>query len=171
MTRRRRHTSLIPLSHQHRDALGLAFRLHHPSPPGPATAMTPPSTPQSRATDALAFFTVHLVGHFRAEETALFPFLRARQAGDTAGAALLDQLVAEHRQLEAIRDQVAAAGDEAALVPVLVAFADLLEAHVRREERELFEHFPDAVSAADADALTAGIRDALALPGPGGLSG
>jgi hemerythrin-like domain-containing protein len=132
--------------------------------------MTPPSTPQSRATETLAFFTAHLVGHFRAEETALFPFLRARRAGDTAGEALLDQLVAEHRQLEATRDQVAAAVDEAALMPVLVAFADLLEAHVRREERELFERFPDGVSAADADALAAGIRDALVLPGPGGIS-
>jgi hemerythrin-like domain-containing protein len=170
MTRRRRHPSLIPLSHQHRDALGLAFRLHHPSPPGPATAMTPPSTPQSRASETLAFFTAHLIGHFRAEETALFPFLRARQAGDAAGAALLDQLVADHRQLEAIRDQVAAAVDEAALIPILVAFADLLEAHVRREERELFEQLPDEVSSADADALAAAIRDALALPDPGEIS-
>ena len=44
MARRRRHASLVPLSHDHRDALGLAFRLRHPAPPGPVTPMTPAGT-------------------------------------------------------------------------------------------------------------------------------
>ena len=161
MPRRRRHSSLIPLSHQHRDALALAFRLHHPAPPGPVTAMTPASTPQSRAADTLAFFDRHLVAHFRAEEDVLFPFLRARPASDRDRAALLDALVADHRQLEALRDRVAAADGDAALAPELAAFADLLEAHVRREERELFEHFPDAIAADDAEALAAAIRGVI----------
>jgi hemerythrin superfamily protein len=162
MSRRRRHPSLIPLSHQHRDALALAFRLHHPAPPGPVTAMTPASTPQSRAADALAFFERDLVAHFRAEEDVLFPFLRARQDRT----ALLDVLVAEHRELEALRDRLAGAADDAALAPVLTGFADLLEAHVRREERELFEHFPEGIAPADADALAAGIRGAIGRPAP-----
>jgi hemerythrin superfamily protein len=157
MPRRRRHPSLIPLSHQHRDALALAFRLHHPAPPGPVTAMTPASTPQSRAADTLAFFARHLVAHFRAEEDVLFPFLRACQDR----MAVLDELVADHRRLEALRDRVAAAADDAALAPALTAFADLLEAHVRREERELFEHFPEAIAPDEADALAAGIRSAI----------
>ena len=163
MTRRRRHPSLIPLSHQHRDALGLAFRLHHPSPPGPATAMTPASTPQSRASEMLDFYTRHLAGHFRAEEQALFPFLRARLASDPVRVALLDDLVADHRRLETLRAAVAAADGEATLAPALTAFADLLETHVRREERELFELFPDAVGATDAEALGAAIRHALGM--------
>jgi Hemerythrin HHE cation binding domain len=162
MSRRRRHPSLIPLSHQHRDALALAFRLHHPAPPGPVTAMTPASTPQSRAADALAFFARDLVAHFRAEEDVLFPFLRTRHVQPE----LLDVLVAEHRGLEALRDGVAGAADDAALAPALTAFADLLEAHVRREERELFEHFPAGITPADADALAAGIRGAIGRPAP-----
>jgi hemerythrin-like domain-containing protein len=160
MPRRRRHPSLIPLSHQHRDALALAFRLHHPAPPGPVTAMTPASTPQSRAADVLAFFARDLAAHFRAEEEVLFPFLRARQDRRE----LLNLLVTEHRELEALRDRVAGAADDAALAPALTAFADLLEAHVRREERELFEHFPEPIAAADAEALAAGIRGAIARP-------
>ncbi len=158
MGRRRRHHSLIPLSHQHREALSLAFRLHHPAPPGRVTLMTPASTPQSRAADTLTFFTQHLAGHFRAEEDVLFPFLRERMAGDAG--ALLAQLVADHRRLEGLRDTVAAADGEA-LTAALTAFADLLEAHVRREERELFEHFPEAVPAAEAEALGAAIRRAV----------
>ena len=122
--------------------------------------MTPASTPRSRADETIAFFTDHLAAHFRAEEEALFRFLRPLLARQPEGLALIDALVADHRELEARRDAVAAAEGEA-LAPALVAFADLLEAHVRREERELFEHFPDGVPAEDAHALGAAIRQLL----------
>ncbi|MCW5893705.1 MAG: hemerythrin domain-containing protein [bacterium] len=159
MARRRRHPSLVPLSHDHRDALGLAFRLRHPAPPGPVTAMTPASTPASRAAETLAFWDRHLVGHFAAEETLLFPFLRTHLAD---AAPLLDALVAEHRTLAARRDAVATAADAGgpALDAALLAFGEELERHVRREERELFEHFPD-VAADDGQRLADAIREAL----------
>jgi hemerythrin-like domain-containing protein len=164
MTRRRRHPILIPLSHEHREALGLAFRLHHPAPPGPVTAMTPASTADSRAREVLAFVDDRLARHFRAEEEALFPFLRARLAGDPGRLALLDQLTAEHRQLEARRDGVATADGDGALAVALTAFADLLEAHVRLEERELFEHFPESIPPAEAEGVRARIRTLLDIP-------
>jgi hemerythrin-like domain-containing protein len=64
--------------------------------------------------------------------------------------------------MEALRDGVTAAGDdEAALAPALAAFADLLEAHVRCEERELFEVVPDVLAHGDAERLEAAIRAAL----------
>src|SRR5262245_66013110 len=97
MTRRRRHPSLVPFSHDHRDALALAFRLHHPAPPGPVTSMTPASTPRSRADETLAFFTDHLAAHLRAEEEALFRFLRPLLAAQPERLALIDALVADHR--------------------------------------------------------------------------
>jgi iron-sulfur cluster repair protein YtfE (RIC family) len=163
MPRRRRHPSLIPLWQQHRDALMLAFRLRHPAPPAPVTPMTPASTPQSRAVDTLAFYDQHLRGHFRAEEDELFPFLRRRQSDDAAHAALFEELAAQHRRLEALRDAIAAADGEAALGAALETFAELLETHVRREERELFENFPDAVPPEETETLAAAIRS-LARP-------
>ncbi len=123
--------------------------------------MTPASTPQSRAAETLAFFDRDLTPHFRAEEDVLFPFLRTRPSTDGARTALLDALIAEHRRLEALRERVASATGDDALAPALTAFADLLETHVRREERELFEHFPEAVAGDDAEALAAGIRGAI----------
>ncbi|HEV7735444.1 MAG TPA: hemerythrin domain-containing protein [Candidatus Binatia bacterium] len=158
MARRRRHPSLIPLSHDHRDALGLAFRLHHPSPPGPVTAMTPASTPESRRAETLAFFTAHLVPHFHAEETLLFPFLRDRVP---ATAPLLDALVADHRRFEQLRDAVEGAHDDATRGPALTAFADLLETHVRREERELFDAFPEGLPQEETQRLGDAIRVAI----------
>jgi hemerythrin-like domain-containing protein len=128
--------------------------------------MTPASTPQSRAADVLGFFERHLVGHFHAEEEALFPFLRERW-GDPDRDALLEELIADHRRLEALRNQLAAADGETVVIATLVAFADLLEAHVRREERELFEHFPDGIGAGDAEKLDTAIRALLARHAPG----
>jgi len=120
--------------------------------------MTPASTPQSRAAETLDFYERHLRGHFRAEENELFPFLRRRLSNEPARAALLDELATEHRRLADLRDAIAAADGEGALGTALASFADLLETHVRREERELFEHFPEAVPAGEAERLAAAIR-------------
>jgi iron-sulfur cluster repair protein YtfE (RIC family) len=173
----RRHPSLIPLSRDHHDALALAFRLQHPSPPGPATAMTPPSTAESRARETLDFFVAHLEGHFRAEEEVLFPAVVGADRADGACRALVADLVAEHRAMETQRDAIAtalaSAGD---LGAALAAFAATLERHVRREERELFIAFADLVPEPDASALGPPIDAILAarppracdLPGAGG---
>lgn len=164
VARRRRHASLIPLSHDHRTALGLAFRLHHPAPPGPVTAMTPASTPASRAAETLAFYDDHLLAHFRAEEEVLFPFLRTTMDG--AAATLMDALTADHRRFAVLCDAVAKADDDAARDVALTAFADLLEQHVRREERELFERFPDHVATADAEAMATRLLALLGRAAP-----
>ncbi len=153
-----RHPSLVPLSHDHREALGLAFFLHNPAPPGRVTAMTPASTPASRRARLLNFYDQHLRTHFRAEEEVLFPALPART--------LIRTLVAEHRRFETLRDAIAAAADNAAIDASLVAFADLLEAHVRREERELFAFFPDGLADADVARIAEGVRAILATRWP-----
>jgi len=177
----RRHPSLVALSRDHHDALALAFRLHHPSPPGPATAVTPPSTPRGRAAAVLDFFRAHLAGHFAAEEEALFPAVAARLAPAAAEHALLGALIDDHRRMEALRDEIARAlearapgEDDAQLAAALQALADLLERHVRREERELFARFVDLAgdgAHAELEQHIAAILArrppaACALPGP-----
>ena len=163
----RRHPSLVPLSRDHRDALALAFRLHHPSPPGPATAVTPPSTPAGRAAEVLDFFVVHLDGHFRAEEVILFPAIEAHVAPDAPTAVLLHALRDEHRLLAQLRDAIAGALDadddtrDARLAAPLQELADVLERHVRREERELFAEFPVLVPESEASALSPRIDEVL----------
>ncbi|MDG2303564.1 MAG: hemerythrin domain-containing protein [Candidatus Binatia bacterium] len=158
----RRHPSLIPLSHDHREALGLVFRLHNPAPPGRVTAMTPVSTAASRATETIEFFSRHLETHFRAEEEALFPFLVARAELDDASGSLVERLIGEHRRLGELRDAIEAAARGAGeLEEALVAFGDLLETHVRTEERELFARFPADLPEDEAGPVAAAIRAAL----------
>lgn len=124
------------------------------------TPMTPASTPASRAAETATFWERHLVGHFAVEEDLLFPFLRAHAA---EVAPLCDALVDEHRRLAADKDAVAAAvaAGGPALDAALLAFGERLEGHVRREERDLFEHFPDTVAPETAQQLADAIRAAL----------
>jgi len=138
----RRHDAIIPLSHDHQQALSLAFRLHHPAPPGPVTPTTPESTPESRRAETLAFFRDHLLRHFAIEEEILFPVLTASYGPASKERALVEDLCAEHRRMSALRDAIAEAGTEAELERTLREFADVLAGHVRREERELFAEFP-----------------------------
>jgi hemerythrin superfamily protein len=100
--------------------------------------MTPTSTPGSRARETAAFFEQSLAAHFRAEETALFPALRAHLPRDAPEQRLLEELVADHRHLEALRDALVSARSDDDRERVLATLAAVLERHVRREERDLF---------------------------------
>ena len=97
---------------------------------------------REKAAQAAQFFATDLTTHFRAEEGALFPAMR-----DFVGATkLINELVSEHRKLEALAERLRAP-DAAKLVGTLGEFADLLEAHIRKEERELFPLYERLVSA------------------------
>ena len=154
----RRHDALIPLSQDHRSALALAFRLHNPAPPGPVTPTTPASTPASRAAETLAFFEKHLVEHFAIEEELLFPLLRRLGVAPEVDAGLIDRLEGEHRELEVLRSRIAGAKNEPELCAALTAFADLLERHVRSEERGLFVHVPGGLPDTEVRELQAAIH-------------
>jgi Hemerythrin HHE cation binding domain len=106
-----RHPAVIPLSRDHQDALTLAFRLLHPAPPGPVTAVTPESTLAGRVTWVVGFFEHSLLAHFEEEERVVFPEIRRHRS---AGAGLLDTLEAEHVRLVELRDGVRGAIDDAA---------------------------------------------------------
>jgi len=122
------------------------------------TPTTPASTLASRATETLAFFRDQLVEHFAIEEELVFPALRRAFAAASAERALLERVTAEHRELEALRDRIELATDDADLSAALTAFAELLERHVRTEERGLFAHFPGALPTADVARLTTAVH-------------
>lgn len=119
----KRHPALLQLSREHHTALKLALdcRKARESADGAAEAALLARIP--------GLFAAELEPHFQCEETDLLPQLEA--VGETA---LVRRTLEEHREL---RRLVACLGrgEAAALLP----FAELLQAHVRFEERELFE--------------------------------
>ncbi len=82
----RRHQSLIPLSHEHHDALMLAWRLR--------TGNLSKREPELRAKHVSAFFEYRLINHMRLEEELLFPACRAVLGVE---ALLIDVLLSDHR--------------------------------------------------------------------------
>lgn len=125
----RRHESLIPLSREHHYGLMLCLHIRR----GLLQHGDDETWVRAKAAKAAEFFASDLTPHFEAEEEALFPAMR-----DFAGASdLLDELLSQHRELERLGNQLRGAAS-ARLAELLVEFADLLEAHIRKEERELF---------------------------------
>jgi quercetin dioxygenase-like cupin family protein len=125
----RRHRALIPLSHDHHEALVAARRLRRGADaPEPNTA----------AAAFLTFFAASAVPHFREEEELLFPHVV-----DTVEAReLVLQALLEHQRLHAaaseLRELVAQGNAELAVAGRMRELATLLESHVRLEERRLF---------------------------------
>ncbi|MGH7769271.1 MAG: hemerythrin domain-containing protein [Candidatus Binatia bacterium] len=128
-----RHPSLIPLSHDHHHGLALALRCRKQA----LGRLKPLGIHglKERAQELKEFFRASLAPHFAAEESALFPFMRA---SIPESAPLIAELLAEHEQL---RGWLARLEEEKHLAKILFEAADLLERHIRREERELFPLF------------------------------
>ena len=120
-----RDPSLIPLSHQHQHGLALCVTIERG-----LRQDRSPETAAKMARRVADIFDLELRNHFDVEERILFPAIR-ENLGPTP---LVDELIAEHRQLEALVRDVATAEPE-----VLLRFAAQLSEHIRREERELFE--------------------------------
>ena len=129
----KRHPALIPLSHDHHDALVVAQALILGQSPAPRSDW--PTDRRTQVNRVIAFFTHTLRSHFEVEEAHLFPTVLAHLPGE---ADLVAQLLDEH---DAIRAQVRELERDptTALTVRLPALGRLLEAHVRREERVLFE--------------------------------
>lgn len=129
MTSSRRHESLIPLSREHQYALLLCLRIHR----GLIEHHADSDWLLMKAGHAVRFFEGDLVTHFQAEEEFLFPAMLKFPAAPE----LIDQLLAQHETIKSLIDQLRQA-EAGSLEETLKEFADTLEAHIRKEERELF---------------------------------
>ena len=150
-----RHPSLVPLSHDRHHGVALALRcrkqaLGQLKPLGPAGL-------RKRAKEFSDFYRANLSRHFRAEEEILFPLMRLAVP---SSAPMLDELLAQHEQLRQAVPQLEA---ESRLAKVIFDLGDLLERHIRREERELFPLFEAHVEAARAEKAGAEMGKLLAV--------
>ena len=124
-----RHALLIPLSRDHHRDLVHARRLH-------AAAQEAPSERVAAARAFVAFFSTHMVSHFRREEETVFPLLVEADGEDRA---LLVQALLDHQRLHALAARLADELDvDAVSSELLNETGSMLESHVRLEERRLF---------------------------------
>jgi iron-sulfur cluster repair protein YtfE (RIC family) len=148
-----RHPSLVPLSHDHHHGLALALRCRKQ-----ALGQIKPLGAEGlreRAKEFLAFYASNLLPHFRAEEEILFPLLRSAVP---ESAAMIDELVGNHAQ---IRGAIAQLQAGTGLAKLIFDLGDLLERHIRKEERELFPLFEQRVAVKEAQAAGEEIKKVL----------
>jgi iron-sulfur cluster repair protein YtfE (RIC family) len=120
----KRHPALVPLSHDHHHALVQARRL--------GKAADGDHEGRRAATgEFLGFFSTETLTHFREEEELLFPLL-VDQEGEARS--LLVQALLEHQRVHALVARLQEEPDASTMREL----ADLLQAHVRLEERQLF---------------------------------
>jgi hemerythrin-like domain-containing protein len=131
----KRDANLVPLSRQHFQALVLCMRIHRRRAERGVLQQ-----------EMLALYAEDVRFHFQAEEKFLFPAARRIPAVMP----LVRELRQEHTKL---RRAFAAARRRALKSVELVRFADLLEGHIRKEERQLFEECQKQMSEQELSAL------------------
>src|SRR5579859_4561845 len=120
-----RDKNLIPLSRQHQHALALCVRIDRASP-------ICDSDLEAWQAEIAQQFDTEIGFHFAAEERVLFP--AARKFADLNP--LLDELFADHA---ALRQYFQKSEARQMSAHDLTSFARTMSAHIRKEERQLFE--------------------------------
>jgi len=142
-----RDKNLIPLSHQHQHALALCVRIERASP-------IPAGDINAWQKEIAHIFQNEIHGHFDAEEHVLFPAALQFDELQT----LVSQLISEHGELR----QKFALAIAASMGPNdLSALGQLLSAHIRKEERQLFESMQQLLSNEELGILGSKLESAL----------
>lgn len=137
-----RDRSLIPLSHQHHNALALCVLTDRS-----LAADSSAANIAKLAGRVIDRYEIEMRNHFELEETVLFPRLPGTEP-----------FIEEHRTLEAMVASLRAAPT----AQLLADFTVLLRSHVRKEENDLFQTAQRILSRETLDEIGA-IFDARAV--------
>jgi hemerythrin len=131
----KRHRAIVSFSKEHHFGLLLVWKIRQ----GLKKAITP-----VRISDyVIFFFKEDLEEHFNEEERLLFS--RLPVTDELRKHAELDHLII-HTMINALEKRKSN-------TTLLNDFADLLEEHIRFEERELFNHLQESISAAELEEI------------------
>lgn len=124
----KRHKSLIALSHDHHHGLMLAQLIKKNAPAYKGL----PTDLKGKVKYTLEAWEKELKLHFHNEENILFPFIKE---ADSEIDKLIIEIVAEHIEIKALVDKLEKTDNEE---EILNELGYKLEAHIRKEERQLF---------------------------------
>ena len=134
----KRHKSLFPLSHEHQHGLALALKLKYPKGQLSSSNEAEISALKSELADK---YENILRKHFRKEEQYLVPGFEENK--------LMKQMLGEHIKLEGLYNKIVSNSEGWKLEQqrdMLNLFGELLDLHIRFEERELFPMIEKSLS-------------------------
>ena len=132
----KRSQALQPLSRDHFVALTIALRLTRGKPENLKTNWPTNEFPSKQAQRAMKIFEKDLLDHFKEEEDILFAKIKQFLQTDEEKK-VLEQILDQHQEFYALFAELDS-GDDEIIRQRLENTGDLLERHVRIEERELF---------------------------------
>jgi hemerythrin-like domain-containing protein len=132
----KRHPALISLSQDHHKGLLLAQLLKKNAPEYKGL----PGDPIGKMNYAKEIYNSELDQHFREEEDFVFPYLKSRNEEVDK---LVNEILSEHKIL---KNSIVSLEDDDLLTDNMDKIGYLLEAHIRKEERFLFEKIPQVLS-------------------------
>ena len=142
-----RDKNLVPLSRQHQHALALCVRIDRASPI-PETSL---NAWQRAITE---HFQNEIEVHFAAEEVVVLPAAtRFPELKD-----LVDELLADH---DILRESSRAAASNTMSPEDVTTFAQRLSAHIRKEERTLFERMQELMQPEELVSMGVQLEEAL----------
>ncbi len=143
----KRHKALILLSHDHHKGLLLAQLLKKNAPPYKGL----PHDPAGKVDYAVNAFKSDLTIHFKDEEEILFPLLRNKNSELNK---LIDELLEEHK---IIKNRISFLQHSNDLLQDLDKIGVILEKHIRKEERILFQEAQSILSDNELSCIESGI--------------
>ena len=124
----KRHEALVKFSREHHYGLLLCWKIRQ--------GVKNKIQPERIAAYALYFFDEDLIKHFEEEEATLFPRLAEQDP-------LRIQAINEHQKIYSLTDRIT---KEVASYELVNELADMLDKHIRFEERTLFNHLQSKLS-------------------------
>jgi len=143
----KRHEALIPLSHDHHQALRLAQALLKKSAPTKRGMQTP----EEKLNDGKRTYELELIDHFKHEEEIVFSAAKGR---DPEMDAMIEDIVLQHQKIKSAVLSL----EEGDLVENLDRLGQLLIAHVRQEEREVFPKVEEVLTKDELENLVGKIE-------------
>lgn len=125
----KRHPSLIALSHDHHNGLMLAQLIKKGAPEYKGL----PTDIIGKVKYAKEAWSKELKLHFKNEEEILFPFVKGK---DNELDVLIEEILEEHKQIKGLVKSLDTSKNKK---EVLNDLGFLLEQHIRKEERQVFQ--------------------------------
>ncbi len=132
----KRHKGLAPLSRDHHQGLILAQLIKKDAP----DYKDLPKTTSDKVKYTISFYKSELVKHFKNEEDILYPAVKNKSEEIDE---LFEDIFSEHKKIKQLMAQLESGENK---TDILNELGVLLELHIRKEERLLFEKIQNLLS-------------------------